>query len=490
MKSQPNIVFILTDQQRLSAVGAYGETPCRTPHIDRLAREGVLFRNAYTVCPVCSPARATIMTGVYPHSHGISTNLHEVGCSVHELQDRPSLLPRKLQAAGYSTGYTGKWHLGTEAETTFGGSNVPSLPSSMGFEGQDFPGHGGAGESFQQYREWLAKKGYQFGKKSWSEPTRNIRAAELDIPTEASVPAYLVDNTIEMIERFSARPHPFFISLNFWGPHDPYHATEEFVDLYRDLPIPPWPNYNWDSRGVPGPHHLKIHWENEELTWSDWEMAIRYYYARTSMIDSQIGRLHSYLESSGMLSDTVIMFAADHGETLGSHGGLVDKGWNHFEETHRIPLILRFPDGTAAGESRDEFVSTADFYPTLLDLAHASPSDSAIHGSSIVSLAGGETGDGPHWDRESAVTEFLGLGDVGGCLKTIRSGHLKYGCNLSGESVLYDLEKDPHEMMNLIDDPDYAAELLSLQGKLEEWMVSTQDSSLRMYRWLRGMSPD
>ena len=112
MASRPNIILILTDQHRLSAVGCYGRTPCQTPNIDRLAREGARFETAYTVCPVCSPARATIMTGLYPHRHGICSNIYNLGNSVHELPDSPDLLSRRLQSAGYRCGYTGKWHLG------------------------------------------------------------------------------------------------------------------------------------------------------------------------------------------------------------------------------------------------------------------------------------------------------------------------------------------------------------------------------------------
>ena len=160
MPNPQNIIFILTDQHRISGVSAYGETPCRTPGIDRLAAEGILFENAYTVYPVCSPARATIMTGVYPHTNGVTSNVHEVGCSVHELQDRPSLLARRLQAAGYATGYTGKWHLGTDRDASFDGPNSPSLPSTIGFEGQDFPGHGGDGSGYPEYKAWLKKKGF------------------------------------------------------------------------------------------------------------------------------------------------------------------------------------------------------------------------------------------------------------------------------------------------------------------------------------------
>ncbi|MBN1676075.1 MAG: sulfatase-like hydrolase/transferase [Kiritimatiellae bacterium] len=488
MPGRPNILFIFTDQQRLSAAGAYGETPCRTPAIDRLAGQGTLFENAYTVYPVCSPARGTIMTGVYPHTHGITSNIHEVGCSVHELQDRPTLLPRRLQAAGYATGYTGKWHLGTDRPSTFEGGNRPSLPSTVGFEGQDFPGHGGDGKGYSAYRKWAAQKGYAHKLKPWAEPTRKVRAGVgvLDLPLEATVPYYLVDMTIELIERFRARNTPFFIALNFWGPHTPYYATQEFVDLYRDVEIPPWPNYEWPSRETPGPHHLKIHWDKESLSWADWAVWIRYYYARMSMIDSQIGRLQDYLSQQGLLDDTAVIFTADHGETSGSHGGLLDKGWHHFEETHRIPFVVRLPGGAGAGARRAEFVSLADVYPTVLDLAGADWDREQVHGRSLVPLIRGEARE---W-RDAVVTEFLGLGNVGTCMKTIRMGNLKYGCNMSWPDELYDLDTDPHEMVNRIDDPGCADALEQLRDRLEQWMTETRDPALRMFQWRRRKSLD
>jgi len=145
MFTAPNILLILTDQHRLSAVGAYGNTVCQTPHIDQLAGDGIRFENAYTTCPVCSPARATIMTGQYPNTHGITSNVHNIGCTINEIRDQPGLLSRRLQAAGYSLGYTGKWHLGTDSPTLFGSPNRPTLPKDVGFEGQNFPGHGNGG---------------------------------------------------------------------------------------------------------------------------------------------------------------------------------------------------------------------------------------------------------------------------------------------------------------------------------------------------------
>ena len=259
MQDQPNILFIFTDQHRLSALGAYGETPCKTPNIDKLAKEGVLFRNAYTTCPVCSPARASVMTGKYPHSHGVTTNIHEVGCSVHELPDSPELLSRRLEKAGYSLGYTGKWHLGTASEeSVFGFPNKPSLPKDVGFEGQNFPGHGGGGFGYPEYKEYLKERGFEHKVKDWSESTRLIwPAGKLEGTEESTVPYFLAENTISMIDDFSERNNPFFIWHNFWGPHGPFYVPEEYLDMYRDLDIPQWPNYDWPALSLPGSHHAQ-----------------------------------------------------------------------------------------------------------------------------------------------------------------------------------------------------------------------------------------
>lgn len=488
LNDQPNVLFIFTDQHRLSAVSAYGETPCQTPNLDRLAREGVRFENAYTVFPVCSPARGTIQTGLYPHGHGVTANIHEVACSVHELQDTPDRLPRKLQQVGYSTGYTGKWHLGTEQPATFHQPNHPSLPSDMGYEGQDFPGHGGAGYGYEQYQSWLREHGWELKMKPWAEETKRVRGgfAELDMPTEATVPAYLVDQSIALIEDFRARNRPFFMNLNFWGPHGPYHATGEFLDLYRDVEIPPWPNYEWSARGTTGPHHLKIHWDDDVYDWEDWAMAVRYYYARASMIDSQIGRLLDHLRETGVLDETVVILTADHGETLGSHGGLLDKGWHHFEEIQRIPMIVRMPGGEGAGTVSEAFTSLADVYPTILDVAGAEVPDYRMHGRSLLPLVRGEDVE---W-RDAVVTEFLGLGNMGTCLKTIRVGDLKYGYNGPFPGELYDLASDPYELHNVIDEPAYADDLVRMQERLDAWMVDTEDPALRMYRWHLRKSPE
>ena len=479
MAETPNVLLFFTDQHRLSAVGAYGETPCRTPTLDRLAAEGVRFENAYTTCPVCSPARGTVMTGLFPHAHGVVSNVHNTGCNVNELPDQPGLLSRRLGAAGYACGYTGKWHLGTDATTAYGAPNTPSLPRTVGFEGQNFPGHGGGGHRYPEYQQYLADRGLTRTVKDWSEPARQVwPSGEEDCPVEATVPYFLAEHTIGLIDRFRAEGRSFFIWHNNWGPHGPYYAPAEFIEPYRSVEIPPWPNADWPARSIPGPHHVKIHPDAERVTWVDWAAAVRYYYAFTTLIDAQIGRVIEHLDQTGALENTILIFTADHGETIGSHGGLADKGWHHFEEIQRIPWIVRFPDGRYAGTVIDPLVSLADLYPTICEMAGADCDADRLHGRSLLPLMADPACD---W-RDQVVVEFGGVNSGATTMRTLRTGRLKYGWNIANEDELYDLAADPHETVNLVRHPDYQDALADCRRRLRAWMHETGDGPKTPYR--------
>lgn len=481
---RPNVLLIFTDQHRLSAVGCYGETPCRTPNIDRLASEGARFETAYTTCPVCSPARGTIMTGLYPHSHGTCSNVHNLGCSVHEIADRPELLSRRLQGRGYRCGYSGKWHLGTDQQRAFGGASTPSLPRSVGFEGQNFPGHGGGGFHYPEYRAYLAAHGWEHKVDRMRKDLRPpVKYGVLRGPVESTVPHFLAQHTIDMIDRFSGAGGPFFVWHNFWGPHGPYFATRECYDLYRDVEIPEWPSYGWPAATLNRPHRVKLHPGWDGLTWEDWAEAIRHYYAFTSLIDQQIGRVLDHLDATGLRDNTIVVLTADHGETLGSHGGLIDKGWHHFEEIQRIPLIVSFPErlrpaGLKPGAVIEDWASLADVYPTILEMAGAHCETGQVQGRSLMPLLRGEA---VTW-RDAVFVEFYGVNSLATSMVSVRRGNLKYGWNCSNLDELYDLEADPHEMKNLIDDPAYARAARELRGLMGEWMEQTGFGGLSMYR--------
>ncbi len=456
-KKQPNILLILTDQHRLSALGCYGNTPCKTPNIDRLAKEGVRFENAYTTCPVCTPARATIISGQYPHQHGMTSNCGYHTAAVWNIPDHPRMLPRRLIQQGYRCGYTGKWHMCPEENNreSFNLKVPHHVPSTLGFEGQDFMGHGGGGYRYREYQDYLERNKLEL------KLERNVNSAKNIWPNfgiqkggkEATVDHFLANNTMALIDKFRAAEQPFFIWHNHWGPHEPYYPVEEFFAPYRNVSIPPWPNFESTAGFVNNQHQIKTHPDTRNLNWDLLQEAIRHYYAFTTQIDDQIGRILSHLEQTGALDDTIIVFTSDHGETLGSHGGMMDKGFSHFEEIQRVGMIVRYPEkyrpkDCAPGSVRSELASLIDMYPTFLELSGIPPDQLDAQGLSLHGLLDGRASS---W-REEVFVEFYGL-YTGTTMFSCRSGDWKYGWNPNSVDELYNLADDPYETINLATDP-------------------------------------
>lgn len=471
-KARPNILLFLTDEHRLSGVGCYGPTPCRTPVIDSLAANGVRFENAYTTCPLCSPARASVITGLYPHANGITSNIHELCNKIDEMPDSPYLLPRQLASAGYRCGYNGKWHLGTD----FGSAHVlsrwmdlpldKSLPSSRGFEGYDYPGHGGVGYGYPAFKEYLRERGFSPKVLPHAEDGEKITGfGILEGPVEASVPYFLAEKTIELIDRLADSGQPFFLWHNDWGPHGEHWAPREYYERYRDIEIPEWPNFRWNA---PDDHPCRIKTvpNAENFSWEDWAEVIRHYYACASLIDEQFGRIMKHLKRRGLADNTVTIISSDHGETLGSHGGLSDKGFSHFEEIQRIPMILNDPRCGSAGKVRNELVSLVDICPTILDYAGVPDDCGRYHGRSLRPLVEGESVE---W-RDSVFVEFHGLGNVPTMMITCRHANLKYGWTATGRDELYDLLDDPHEMKNILGEGAYSEELRMMRRRVYSFL--------------------
>lgn len=483
-KKRPNIILFLTDQQRLSAISAYGQTVCKTPTLDRLAAEGIRFENAYTACPLCSPARASLMTGKHIHAHGVGVNSHNFGCDNDQLPDSPNLLSRRLQAAGYRCGYTGKWHLGDRPSRDTGSAIDPqyAMPSTRGFTGQDFPGHGDGGFGFPEYQEYLKKLGCCHKVRPHATDGLKIRRyGVLEGPVESTVPYFLAEHTISLIDQFAEQGQPFFIWHNNWGPHEPYYVPEQHYNMYQNMEIPPWENYRWRPQNPYGPDQLIRHPNVDDLAWEAWAESIRHYYAFATLIDEQMGRILVHLQKTGLADNTIIMFCSDHGETLGSHGGLTNKGWCHYEEIQRIGMIIKDPRQTGksngSGKVFTELVSLLDLHPTILDYAHGDYDKNQIHGRSLVELVEGKT---TRW-RDTIFVEFFGLANMATNMITCRHGHIKYGYTCSNKDELYDLARDPQEMTNLIDDPHYAEIAELMKRRIYTFMVRTGYPGIHNY---------
>ncbi|MEF3311965.1 sulfatase-like hydrolase/transferase [Paenibacillus sp. GYB004] len=490
---RPNILFIQTDQQRVDTLKSYGGRVCQTPHLNRLAEESVVFDNAYTSCPVCTPARASMQTGLYPFKHGMQTNSYGMGSMVQELPDTPRLLSRQLEKQDYSLGYTGKWHLGfgpemgqylrgNLAHVQFAdiAAGIKSLPTDVGYEGDDFAGHGGGGMTYPQFRQYLQDNGL-----TWQEENKVSGhfewhyASELTSPVESTVEYFLTERAIHYIDEFRQRDKPFFFSLNFWGPHEPYIAPTRFLDLYRDVELEPWPNFYDDRSDKPSIHSIK---RGNTKEWADFVPYIKHYYAAMSSIDEQIGRLFDYLKRHDLYDNTIIIFTADHGESLGIHGGLCDKSFFMYEETCRIPLIVKPAAGLDGSRKEASFVGTCDIHATILDLAGAGTPPEGTDGRSFAPMLAGETVE--NWP-DSIVTEGAGLEAAMFTQRMIRKDHYKYVFNCGDLDELYDLQADPYEMTNLVGKEEYGDQLAGMRQALADWMTLHDDGLLRQYKRMR-----
>lgn len=479
-----NILLIYTDQHRRDSLGCYGSPLCQTPRLDRLAAEGVTFDQAYTTSPICTPARASLQTGYYPFKHGMQTNLFMHGCMLHELADHPDLLSRRLQAAGYAAGYTGKWHLGygpkcretfpnkpmydgvrDDVELPEAYKRVSSLPTDLGYTGDDFPGHGGGGESYPSYAEWLAAK-----KKTLQWNFDNaLQGGEVTSGSDTTVSAYIAERTINQLQQFSKNDRPFFMMANFWGPHEPYMTPTEFLDLYRDLEIPPWESFQEEQANKPAIHAI----QRSGKSWDAFEEELKLYYGHISHIDAEIGRILDALDEYGLAQNTLVLFSADHGDSNGCHGGLMNKSLQMYEETVAVPLIAKVPGGLK-GVREDRFINTTDLYATVLDAA----GDDGLtrHGRSFLGMV---DGSGVTEWPEVVVTEGSGIASVLISQRMIRYQHWKYVFNAGDMEELYNLNEDPHERVNLAQDCDHPAALDMMRNKLAEWMKETDDQLLK-----------
>ncbi|MBS5800538.1 MAG: sulfatase-like hydrolase/transferase [Clostridiales bacterium] len=494
MAKKKNILLIFTDQHRADTLSCYNQdTLCQTPYIDALTRESVVFNNAYTTCPVCSPARSSLMSGSYPSKTGMETNLYQSGCRTHELQDTPYLLSRRLQTVGYNLGYTGKWHLGLGADkagSSEGRSVVAqqvkgfmdsaayehygTLPTDVGFVGDNFPGHGNGGWTYPQFHQYLADNNLEvkmINKGNGNRAGDHSTWAEVVSPIESTIEYYLTQRAIDLIDTLTQEDKPFFFALNFWGPHEPFFAPTQFLDLYREMKIPESPSFREDAASMPKIYELI---RRPEQDWSFFENTLRHYYACISHIDAQIGRLIEHLKVKGLYEDTVIIFAADHGDNQGCHGGMENKSYSMYQDTTNIPLFIKPAVADFKGYTQDAFASTCDIYATILDLAGYVPQDAYGFGDgkSLTRFIENKSKEG--WAND-IVTEGMGAFDVITTQRMYRQGRYKYVFNGAGEDQFFDLQADPYEMNNLIDKEDKQELILNIKNDFADWMSAHGD---------------
>jgi N-acetylglucosamine-6-sulfatase len=436
---RPNILLVVVDDLRADDLGVAGHPFVKTPHADRLAREGARFLNAFATTPLCSPSRASILTGQYTRHHGILDNTDRSARS-HAL----ATFPRELQKAGYETAFMGKWHMGND-ETR-----------RPGFD------------------HWVAMKGQG----------EAIDPLLHEDGKSATVKGYVTDiltgRALAFIER--PRQRPFFLLLAHKALHPNviqrddgsvvsigeggFIPAERHRTLYGREPLPRRKNYAAPPLGKPAllrPIGDLPPLGPRTATPDD---TIRDRLRMLAAVDEGLGRLLDSLRKRGALDDTVVMFTGDNGYFYGEHG-LSEERRLAYEESIRLPLLVRYPSLARAGSAPKQMALTIDLAPTLLELAGvaAPPMD----GRSLVPVL---RGDAPPW-RTSFLIEYwtdtvfprvLRMGYD--AVRTERHKYVRYR-ELQGMDELYDLERDPYELSNLIGSAAHAALRESLQKELE-----------------------
>lgn len=478
MATQPlNILFIHTDQQRRDLIGCYGDDRVKTPHMDALAGEGVLFDNCFTPIPICAPARASLLTGLLPGHHGITRNSESGSPDGRDFLRQFPTFSEILNERGYDCTHVGKWHVGTRLKA-----------EDCGFKGVHYPGYGYP-SNHAHYREYLEQRGlppFSLEKEfcgRYRDGSPGARLAGLqNQPEEAAIPYYLAEQTIAALQAAASSGQPFFSRIDFWGPHEPCFIPEPYFSMYDDLDLEPWPNFEESFENKPRAHRdYADYWSVQDFSWADWQKVVRAYYGYTTLIDAQIGRIIEALKTLGLYERTAIFMTSDHGGMLGAHR-LCDKGPFLYDEILRIPFIARVPGVTEVGGRNANYIYNYDLMPTFLDVAGAPVPDGLDARSVLPVLRGEET-------REPVMFgEFYGH-QCPVSLRVIRTERLKYVFNGADIDELYDLTNDPGELTNRVQDPAYRNDLAEMRGRLLERLKSTKDPILRYLDRSRVRSP-
>ena len=463
--AHPNIIFIFSDDHAAHAISAYGSEINQTPNLDRLAREGMMFRNAFVTNSICAPSRATVLSGQFGHLNGVPTNretFHATGSS----------LPEILQEAGYQTAIIGKWHL-------------KSTP-----------------EGFDHY-EVLRGQGLYYNP-VFLTPGDSVQ--HIGYTTDI-----ITDRVLEWLDSGRDRDRPFLMMYQHKAPHrrwdpGPDHLTAfddvtlpEPVTLFddysnrttaaqaqemtierhmddRDLKFVAPPELNDEQlatwNGAYGPKNQAFeaaNLEGDDLVRWKYQRYVKDYLRTIASVDDNLGRLLDYLDQSGLATNTVVVYSSDQGFYLGDHGWF-DKRWM-YEESLRTPLIVRWPGVVAPGTENADLVQNLDYAETFLDIAGAEIPE-AMQGRSLVPLLTGRTPadwrdaiyyqyfEYPGWHM---VRRHYGV-------RTLRYKLIHY--YEIAEWELFDLEMDPHELRSVYNDPDYAAVVNELTERVAQMRIA------------------
>lgn len=445
-ETRPNIVFILIDDLRWDELGIAGHPFLKTPNIDRIGSEGALFRNAFVTTPLCSPSRASFLTGQYPHAHGITDNVDRSAASRKLIT-----FPLLLRQSGYATAFIGKWHMGND----------------------DSPRPG--------FDRWVSFK----GQGSYVNP--EINEDGHDVNPGGYITDLLNRYAVEFIRRRHNKPFLVYLAHKAIHPEVMQHddgsinlnEAERFIpakrhsNLFIGKQIPRRPSAMRPPTGKPALQRAIGDLPPLGATTATRDDAVLGRLRSLMAIEEGVSEIFKALKETGQLNNTVIVFTSDNGYFYGEHGLSVERRLA-YEESIRMPLLVRYPKAIQAGTVRDEFALNIDVAPTLLELAGVSV-PTVVQGHSLVPLL---KGAGTEW-RNSFLVEYYSdrvfprIRQMG--YKAVRNERWKYihYFELEGMDELYDLKADPYEMKNIINQPDAAKALDSMKLEMQRLLKAT-----------------
>jgi arylsulfatase A-like enzyme len=461
MPAQPNILFLMTDQMQGQVLNP--DHPCQTPNFDRLAGRGIRFRRAYTPNAVCSPARASLMTGLLPHNHGVLTVTHTVDDDQSCLRTQYPHWAQRLAEAGYRTGYFGKWHVErSERLEDFGWqTNYSRATDRYQAERRRILGENPPQPNYALAANTDQPPGYR----------HSIFYGVTDVPPEQRDMGITTTLALDYLDDVCQQAEPWCCFVSLTEPHDPFIAGQEAFDRYNVDDIPLCPNVHDPLERVPGLYRKTARvWAN--MTGRQKRQAAACYYASITEIDALFGRLIDKLEAAGQLNQTIIVLTSDHGELLGSHG-LYTKNISGYEEVYNIPLVMCGP-GIAQNTASEARVGLHDLCPTLLELASCEPfdlPDSRSFASLLPAPSAGEA------DFSAGFAEYYG-GRIYLTQRVVWHDDWKFVFNGFDEDELYNLKDDPYELNNLAQNPAYGRQLRQLTAQMWQIVEATGDHSL------------
>jgi len=466
-EGSPSVLWICTDQHRFDTLGCAGADFIDTPHIDALAADGVRFDRAYCQAPVCTPSRASFLTGRYPSATNVRTNGQPIPRSER-------LVTAMLAEEGYHCGLAGKLHISpTNAPEEYPPhTNEPARRIEDGYgtfrwapaHYMDVPGN--------EYRAWLRDRGLDYDQ----DPHSDTEHVSIGPDADHQHTTWCADRAIDFLRHRSDADAPWLFSLNFLDPHHPWDPAPAYLDKYEqrldDLPTPNYEPGELDDK--PTIQRLNTEPEFAGMDEHDHRMRWAATCAMVDLIDDQVGRILETLDATGQRDDTIVVFMADHGELHGDHGNY-RKGPYFYEPSVRVPLLFSGP-GIESGVETDALVELLDIAPTLLSAADIDP-PLGMQGQSLWPVLAGDRDD----HRADVYCSHLAAQSpheldsprLHSMLRTPQYKLVRHHGTDEGE--LYDLDADPKETHNRFEDPEYHDVRLELTTRMTDRMAATAD---------------